>query len=154
MMINQDTACMFACCYDNKGGHLPAHSAKAAIFQQVRVGTDFASFFSREREGKISSTLVLADMACWAGTARVSNFIIITSGKHAAPVFVYHHLPVAPYVFPASTATDTRVASWGSFHSHLVENSSQQIGTQETCQCNILYFLRFKKVGTLYHNLW
>ena len=33
MMINQDTACMFACCYDNKGGHLPAHSAKPAIFQ-------------------------------------------------------------------------------------------------------------------------
>ena len=24
----------------------------------------------------------------------VSNFIIMTSGKHAAPVFVYHHLPV------------------------------------------------------------
>ena len=99
MMINQDTACMFACCYDNKGGHLPAHSAKPAIFQQVRVGTDFASFFSREREGKISSTLVLADMACWAGTARVSNFIIITSGKHAAPVFVYHHLPVSSHLF-------------------------------------------------------
>ena len=33
MMINQDTACMFACCYDDKGGHLPAHSAKPAIFQ-------------------------------------------------------------------------------------------------------------------------
>ena len=42
----------------------------------------------------MSSTLVLADIACWAGTARVSNFIIITSGKPAAPVFVYHHLPV------------------------------------------------------------
>ena len=23
-MINQDTACMFASCYDNKEGHLPA----------------------------------------------------------------------------------------------------------------------------------
>ena len=33
MMINQDTACMFACSYDNKGEHLPAHSAKPAIFQ-------------------------------------------------------------------------------------------------------------------------
>ena len=53
MMINQDTARMFAC-YDNKGGHLPAHSAKPAIFQYVRVGTDFASFFSREREGKLA----------------------------------------------------------------------------------------------------
>ena len=27
--------------------------------------------------------------------AKVSNFVIITSGKHAAPVLVYHHLPVA-----------------------------------------------------------
>ena len=85
---------MFACRYDDKEGHLPAHSAEPAIFPFVRVGTDFASFFSRERGGKISSNLVSADMACWAGTARVSNFIIIASGKHAAPVFVYHHLPV------------------------------------------------------------
>ena len=36
-------------CYDNKGGPLPAHSAKPAIFQYVRVGTDFASFFKGER---------------------------------------------------------------------------------------------------------
>ena len=51
MMINQDTACMFACCYDNKEGQLPAHSAEPAIFQCVRVGTVFASFFQgRERE--------------------------------------------------------------------------------------------------------
>ena len=90
---------MFACCYDNKEGHLPAHFAEPVAIPYVRVGTDFASFFSREREGKISSTLVLADMACWAGTARVSNFIIITSGKHAAPVFVYHHLPVVKFKF-------------------------------------------------------
>ena len=25
MMINQDTACMFACCYGDKEGHLTAH---------------------------------------------------------------------------------------------------------------------------------
>ena len=98
MMTNQDTACMFDCCYDDKEGHLPAHSVEPAIFPYVRVETDFASFFSREGEGKFSSTLVLADMACLAGTAKVSNFIIITSGKHAAPVLVYHHLPV-PWTF-------------------------------------------------------
>jgi len=51
MVINQDTACMFACCYDDKEGHLLAHSAKPAILQYVTVGTDFASFFSREGEG-------------------------------------------------------------------------------------------------------
>jgi len=50
MMINQDTA-MFACCYDDKEGHLLAHAAKPAILQYVTVGTDFASFFSREGEG-------------------------------------------------------------------------------------------------------
>ena len=51
MMINQDTACMFARCYDSKGGHFPAHSAKPAIFPYVIVETDFASFFlGRERE--------------------------------------------------------------------------------------------------------
>ena len=67
MMINQDTACMFACCYDDNEGR---------------------------GEGKHSLTLISADMACLAGTAKVSNFIIITSGKHAAPVLVYHHLSV------------------------------------------------------------
>ena len=56
-MINQDTACMFACCYDNKDGQLPAHAAKPAIFQYERVGSCFASFF-QGREGKIGSTLV------------------------------------------------------------------------------------------------
>ena len=40
-MINQDTACTFACCYDNKEGHLPAHLAKPAIFPYVRVETGF-----------------------------------------------------------------------------------------------------------------
>ena len=93
-MINQDTACMVACCYANKEGRLLAHLAKPAIFPYVRVETDFASFFSREGEAKFSSTLVLADMACLAGTAKVSNFIIITSGKHAAPVLIYHHFSV------------------------------------------------------------
>ena len=78
MVINQDTACMFAYCYDDKEGHLPAHSAKPAIFPYVRVETDFASFFSREGEEKFSSTLVLADMTCLEGPAKVSNFIIIT----------------------------------------------------------------------------
>ena len=33
-------------------------------------------------------------MACLAGTSKVANFIIITSGKDAAPVLVYRHLPV------------------------------------------------------------
>ena len=94
MMLNY-AAYMFACCcYDSKEGHLPAHSVKSAIFPYVRVETDFASFFSREGEEKFSSTLVLADMACLAGTAKVSNIIVITSGKHATPVLVYHHLPV------------------------------------------------------------
>ena len=75
-------------------GHLPVSSAKPAIFPYVRVETDFASFFSREGEGKFSSTLVLADMACLARTAKVSNFIITTLGKHAAPVLVCYRLPV------------------------------------------------------------
>ena len=99
MMINQDTACMFASCYDNKGGHLPAHSANPAITQHVRVGTDFASFFSRERKGKmkLNSSFGIHGtwLTCMAGTAQVSNFIIITSSKHAAPVLVHHHLPVS-----------------------------------------------------------
>ena len=90
-MINHDTAYIFACCYDDKEGHLLATSA---ISPHVRVETDFASFFSREGGAKFSSTLVLADKACLAGTAKVSNFIIKTSGKHAAPILVYHHLPV------------------------------------------------------------
>ena len=66
-------------CYDNKEGHLPAHSVEPAvpIFPYVRVETDFASFFSRQVEGKFSSTLVWADIACLAGTAEVSDFIII-----------------------------------------------------------------------------
>ena len=85
---------MFTCNCDNKEGHQPANSAEPAIFQYVKVKTDFAPFFSREGEGKFSSTLVLADMACLAGTAKVSNFIIITSGKQAAPVLVYYHLSV------------------------------------------------------------
>ena len=58
---------MFACRYDDKEGHLPAHSAEPAIFPFVRVGTDFASFFSRKGEVKFSSTLDLADMACLSG---------------------------------------------------------------------------------------
>ena len=45
MMINQDTACMFDCCYDDKQGHLPAHLATTAIFPYARVETDFASTF-------------------------------------------------------------------------------------------------------------
>ena len=65
-MIHQDTACMFACCYDDKEGRLPAHSAKPAIFPYVRVEIDFASFLSSEGEGKFSSTQVLADIACLA----------------------------------------------------------------------------------------
>ena len=49
-MMNQDTACMIACCHDNKEGHLPANVAKSAIFPFVRE-TDFASFFQvKERE--------------------------------------------------------------------------------------------------------
>ena len=32
MMINQDTACMFACCFANKEGQPLAHLAKPAIF--------------------------------------------------------------------------------------------------------------------------
>ena len=72
-MINRDTACIFACCYDNKEGHLPANLAKPAIFPYVRVEIDFASFF-RAGEGKFSSTLVLADMACLARTAKAGPF--------------------------------------------------------------------------------
>ena len=73
MTIKQDTACMFASCYDNKQGHLPVHLAKPAICPCVRVETDFASFFSRQGEGTFSSALVLADMGRLSGTAKVST---------------------------------------------------------------------------------
>ena len=45
MMINQENVRMFACCYYNKEGHLPAHSAKPANFPYERDETDFSSFF-------------------------------------------------------------------------------------------------------------
>ena len=65
------------------------------ILQYLRVETDFDSSSSREGEGKtISTTLFLADVACLAGNANVSNFVIITSDKHAATVRVHHRLPV------------------------------------------------------------
>ena len=54
---------------------------------------------NREGETKFSSTLVLADMACSAGTAEVSNFIIITSGKHTAPVLNYRHYSTLSFLF-------------------------------------------------------
>ena len=94
-MINQDTACMFSCCYDSKEGHLPAHSAQTAIFPPVRVETDFAYFFPRKGGEKFSSTLVLADMACFTGTGEVSNFFLSKhQTTHAAPVLVYLHVSI------------------------------------------------------------
>ena len=61
---------MFACHYDKKSDiSLPIKLNLP--FSHERVGTDFASFFSREGEGKFSLTLVLADMECLAGTANI-----------------------------------------------------------------------------------
>ena len=49
-MINLDTACMCPYWYDNKEGHLPAHSGKPAFFPWIRIETNVASFPSRELE--------------------------------------------------------------------------------------------------------
>ena len=72
MIINQDTANMFACCYDNKEGHLHAHSAEAAIFPYVRVETYFASLFSGEGTEIVLSTC-FCRLACLGGTGKVSQ---------------------------------------------------------------------------------
>ena len=67
-----------ACCYDNKEGHLPANLAKPAIFPYVRVENGFVSLlFLREGGGKLCSTLVLANMACLAGTAKQGQAKVI-----------------------------------------------------------------------------
>ena len=48
------SACIFACCYEDKEWHLPDIWAELAIFPNVRVETDIASFFQgRERENLV-----------------------------------------------------------------------------------------------------
>jgi len=67
---------MFARCYGNKGGQL-----LGSLCQDIQTGHFPKSwkmccfpFFLREGDGKLCSTLVLADqMVCWPGTAKVKE---------------------------------------------------------------------------------
>ena len=69
--------------------------AKYAMSAKSRVELNFPSLSLEKKEAKSVSTLAngkMAGLAEWAG--KVSLFIIITTGKCAGSILVYHHLPV------------------------------------------------------------
>ena len=71
---------------------VPAQHAKSA---KTRVELIFPSLSLEKKGGKISSNSYLLENGRFGRTGReVSAFIIITTGKHAGSVLVYHHLSV------------------------------------------------------------
>ena len=77
-MIYQDIACMFACCYEE--GPLPLPIRPNLPFSHMQELKLILPQFFQVRERKdLTKLWFLADMACLAGTAMVSSFVIITS---------------------------------------------------------------------------
>ena len=83
-MINKDGCRMFAWCHDNKVGHLGSPCQKHAMSAK-RVELIFPTVVSKGVPCPLLTSVSLPillfplflNMACLAGTAKVSNFIII-----------------------------------------------------------------------------
>ena len=69
--------------------------AKHAMSANTRVELNFPSPFLEKKGGKIDSNSCILENGKFGrmGT-EASLFIIITTGKHAGSILVYHHLPV------------------------------------------------------------